>query len=91
MLYDDSTQYVEVPVTSAAGESPTAIDLAFTALGLPLPDLPTWHPAELTTGGAQLLVGPGGVDLTPGRYSVHVRVAADPETVILRSGTLTIR
>jgi len=91
VIYDDATQYVQVPVTTTAGSPPTAISMAIVPLGLPLPDAPTWYPAELIAGGAQMLIGPDGVDIDPGRYSLYVRVTADPETVILRSGTLTIR
>lgn len=97
-----ATIYVEVPVTALSSGlpvSPTA-DPVFMAfmLGRATPAGGDWKTGSWETSGvngqyfARCLVGPDGGEttLTPGVYTVWVKVEDDPETPIAQSGSLTV-
>lgn len=97
-----SLQYVLVPVvyrTSGVVTSPTGytVTMAFTTGEAPESgDFKTasWETDATTnpdTYLARCLVGPAGaVTLTAGQYTVWVKVAASPETPVLKAGLLRV-
>jgi hypothetical protein len=52
-----------------------------------------WRTAEWSPkkDAAQILVGPGGVELTPATYSVWVRVEASPARPVMASSKILVR
>lgn len=96
-----ATVYVQIPVTaldSGLPSDPTAdsVFLAF-MLGRAQPDDADWLTGSWETSSvngqyfAQALIGPDGQDtLTPGVYTVWVKIVDDPETLIAQSGSVTL-
>jgi len=85
---------VSIPITVAGGGSAGAfpVEVALVLDGAALDAGATWVAAEPADAGTvQVLVGPGGaVEPAPGDYTIYVRIAADPERPVLRSGPITI-
>lgn len=96
-----STQWVQVPVTELDSGIPidptgNAVSLAF-LLGRANPQISDWlsgqwQPADVNGQYlAEVLVGPtGALALTPGNYTVWIKVDAAPETVIIQTGALNV-
>jgi hypothetical protein len=97
-----SRQLVQVPLTelvSGLPVDPTALPVwvAF-KLGRQPPAAPDWLTGSWSTSSvngqylAQVLVGPGGglVTLTPGIWTVWLKVEADPEQPIIQVDSLTV-
>lgn len=96
-----STQYVQVPVTeldSGLPVNPTGnvVSLAF-VLGRANPQVSDWLTGSWEPDSvngqylAQVLIGPSGLlALTPGNYTVWIKVDAAPETVIIQTGGINV-
>lgn len=97
-----ATMLVQTPVTdlsSGLPVSPTgdAVSMAF-MLGRAQPGDSDWKTGSWGTSSvngqyfAQCLVGPNGGEttLTPGAYTIWVKIEDDPETPIAQSGNLTV-
>ncbi|MFJ6540508.1 hypothetical protein ACIQMP_07670 [Streptomyces sp. NPDC091385] len=99
----DSREYIQAEVTATVlGQpyNPTSdtVDFAFTGIGQrPV----TWYPGGWdgtdpipgsTAYRAQVLVGPSstGPTLTPGRYTVWLRITDNPEQPVIAVGQLTV-
>ena len=91
-----STEFVQIAVAATVNGAPVnptgdTVQMAFTKDGA-IPGSGDWHGASWETAGityyAQCLVGPvnGGVVLTPGTYSIWLKVVDNPE-VPVRSPT----
>lgn len=96
----EATMYVQIPVTALVSGLPSdptgdTVSLAF-MLGRATPDTPDWVLGSWQTSSvngqyfAQALVGPTGHVLTPGVYTVWIKIEDDPETPIAQSGNLTV-
>ncbi|TYK45177.1 hypothetical protein [Actinomadura decatromicini] len=85
-----SREYIHVPVSGATADQP--VELAVVDIGAEEPAEDDWVPADVWDGStAKLLIGPGGtLLLADGAYRVWVRVTAEPEIPVLRSGLLRI-
>jgi len=97
-----STQYIEIPVTELASGLPAdpttnPVHVAF-MLGRAQPDTGDWKTGSWETSGvngayfARVLVGPNGgvITLTPGLYTVWLKIDASPETPIMQTGNVTV-
>lgn len=88
-----SVEYLKVPVTGPAGLDLTDldVDLAVIPDGETL-DTGDWEPGVWSSDGrdAMVLIGAGGLVLTPGTYDVYVRVTSTPEIPVLLSGSIHI-
>jgi hypothetical protein len=93
-LAASSTEFLHIAVTGPDGVTvtDTAPEVAVIA-GAGNPATSDWVAGEWTDGTtARLLVGPdgGAVTLTPGDYKVWLKVVGGAETVVRRSGILSI-
>ncbi|MFD4968950.1 hypothetical protein [Streptomyces sp. NPDC058424] len=95
-----STEYVRVGVRATVNggpynPTPGAVQFAFTR-GTAAPE--TWVDGEwdetplpgTTTYVARCLIGPDTVALTPGTYNVWIKITADLETPVRKTGQLQI-
>ena len=82
-----STVYVNIPIT-ATPHDPTAdvVEVAFIN-GPTAPQTTDWHTAAWLSGATVptilILVGPGGVPLPPGKYTVWVHITDNPEVPVM--------
>jgi hypothetical protein len=95
-----STVYIQIPVRAyidGQAYNPTgdAVALAFMA-GWTNPGSGDWHTGSWSTGEfgetylAQVLVGPGGLALAVGTYSIWTKITDNPEVPVSQPGMLTI-
>lgn len=97
-----STQWIQVPVTELDSGIPTdptgnAVSLAF-LLGRANPQVSDWLSGQWQPDSvngqylAEVLIGPspGLLTLTPGNYTVWIKVEASPETVIIQTGGINV-
>jgi hypothetical protein len=82
------------PITAQVTENgvTTQADPAtFTVAVVPRGSRPaTWAAPTVVGGKAYVLVGPGQLDLIPGRYDVWLRYTDTPETVVVLAGTFYV-
>lgn len=83
-----STVYIWVPVIAPLDLSADPVSLAFKTTGKPSGG--DWHAAAWDDKAARILIGPGGVALTAGTYTVWVKVTDDPEIPVIPAGSLVI-
>lgn len=90
-IHRDSVEYLNVTVSAPAGVSLSAQPVAI-AVVAGSPAVTDWHTAAWVEGTttARLLVGPAHVALTPGYLNVWVKVTDNPETPVLKAGTITV-
>jgi hypothetical protein len=96
-----STEYVVVPINAVFDgvvQNPTAsvVQFAFTVGYGVIPSVwitGSWepNPVQAIWYNAKVLVGPGGTSLTPGTYTVWVKISDTPEAPVRQSGTLIIQ
>jgi hypothetical protein len=90
-----STEHLRVAVHAPAGAAPedNPVLIAFLPEGQDNP-AGLWNEASWdvgrTTRHAQVLIGPGGVELGPGTYRVRVRVTEGIETPVMDAGELVV-
>ncbi|WP_262403454.1 hypothetical protein [Actinomadura sp. CNU-125] len=85
-----SKEYLHIPVTG--GSVSTPVEIAVINASTEEPAEADWRPADEWDGTtAKLLIGPGGtLELEDGTYRVWVRVTANPEIPVIRSGLLEV-
>jgi hypothetical protein len=88
----ESVEYLKVPIsTYPAGTdlSDLPVELAVVPDG-ETPDSGDWETGLWIGTNAAVLIGTGGLVLTPGTYDVWVRITATPETPLLQPGSIHI-
>lgn len=83
-----STVFVWVPVIAPVDVSSDAVAVAFMTSGKPIDA--DWHGAVWDDKAARILIGPNGIPLNPGTYTVWVKITDDPEIPVIPSGSLII-
>lgn len=84
-----SIEYVKVPVTANVVLGSQAVHMAIVSTNLE-PTSGDWKTAGWDGSSVRILVGPGQTISLTARtdYVVWVKIAASPETPVLKSGTL---
>lgn len=88
----ESVEYIKVPVTPPSGVTISAqvVEIAVVAQ-TSRPITTDWRSATwVGTNIAQVLIGPGQLQLAAGTYNVWVRVTDVPEIPVLIAGTITV-
>lgn len=83
-----STEFIWVPVVSPTDPTGDPVSLAFVSSGKP--GSGDWKNADWDDRAARILLGPGAVALTPGTYSVWIRITDDPAVPVINAGQLVI-
>ncbi len=87
-----SVEYLKVPI-SAYPAGVALDDLPVELAVVPDGQTPTggdWETGLWIDDNAAVLIGTGGLVLTPGTYDVWVRITATPETPLLPAGSIHI-